>query len=371
MLIFGLHKVYHDEGIWIAALMMLFPIAGLYIIYLFLKSLFQWRRFGRTYLTLTPFPGSIGGQVGGTIAVNAKLSSQDSYKVSLSCVNKYSSGGESSERKIWQKDSFAQVLSKGASSELVFQFNVPDHLPATESDQSDSYHQWRLNLITKDKRLKRKFEIPVFATATTSSLKVSIPKHHAVDEDAALLKTYLPLQTPSAQSFISSQTEEIKIHYPLFNRPLIKLISLIVGVIFAGIGFTMHGDIPAFFSGIFIISGGVTALSSLYFLLSSLTIVLDKQSITSTKRFLGMFPHHKKALFSAIKEIKSKVVMSSSAEKETNHYEIMASLKGGNDILLAHQIEGEQAKELIVDYFYKTMGIRAEDSITSSALSKP
>ena len=100
------------------------------------------------------------------------------------------------------------------------------------------------------------------------------------------------------------------------------------------------------------------ALSSLYFLLSSLTIVLDKQSVTSTKRFLGIFPRHKKALFSAIKEIKSKVVMStSSAEKQTNHYEILASLRGGKDILLAHQIEGEKAKELIVDYFYKTMKI--------------
>ena len=81
------------------------------------------------------------------------------------------------ERQVWQKESYAQVLLRGASSDLTFLFDVPANLPASDIKKGDSYHLWRVKISSKNDYLKREFDIPVFATGVSSSLRVTVPKH--------------------------------------------------------------------------------------------------------------------------------------------------------------------------------------------------
>ena len=55
---------------YIALVALLFPLVGIGLLIWALRRTFEWRRFGPAPVTLDPFPGSIGGHVGGTVDIN-------------------------------------------------------------------------------------------------------------------------------------------------------------------------------------------------------------------------------------------------------------------------------------------------------------
>ena len=359
-LVLLLPKAYEEEGTWIALILVLFPLVGIYLFSRFLKHFFQWKNFGRTPLTLNPFPGAIGGQVCGSIEIGKNLPGGEAYKVVLSCVKQYYSQSINnrhlSEKLIWKKDSLAKLLSRGNHSVLEFCFDVPDDLPESDLNKNETWNLWRLNLSSPDGKLDRNFEIPVFTTGETSSIKVKIPKWQHEHENERLLKTYLPVQNAKHQNLAGNQNEPVIIHYPSFYKPLNKLFFLLVGSFFVGLSIGLWNEMPTIIRGIFIGIGGMMTLAAIYYLLNSLTIIIDKQAVTSIHRFLGLFPRRYKAPFGSIQTITSKEVMrSESSGKYTVYYKVMASLHNGKKILLAQQIEGEKAANLIVDYFQKAM----------------
>ena len=54
-------------GNWPVLIAVLFPLVGLGMLYSAIVRTLEWRRVGRLALVLDPFPGSLGGDVGGTI----------------------------------------------------------------------------------------------------------------------------------------------------------------------------------------------------------------------------------------------------------------------------------------------------------------
>lgn len=127
--VMGFPEVWRDEG-YIALLIFLFPLVGLWLLYLAIKQTLEWKRFGRTPLTLDPFPGSIGGDVGGEIITRIRYNSAQIYKVTLTCVYSYVSGSGKNrtrkERVKWQDEGYAHAEPAAEGSRLKFRFKVPD-----------------------------------------------------------------------------------------------------------------------------------------------------------------------------------------------------------------------------------------------------
>ena len=153
-----------------------FPFFGLIMLYIAYYHTREWFYFGRTLLRMDPFPGVIGGYVGGEVTWSRQDKNKH-YRITLSCVYHYEtkeydpfSNGPSKyktvrhEKIIWQDELDAYEIATEEGAMLKFRFKVPMDLPETE-DVSDSYHNWRLNVKSQGKGLllDRDFQLPVYA----------------------------------------------------------------------------------------------------------------------------------------------------------------------------------------------------------------
>jgi len=124
-----------------ALLGLLFPLVGLWLITWAVLRTLEWKRFGAAPLTLDPFPGSIGGHVGGTIDVNLPYDSSAQFSLTLTNLHSYISGsGKNRSRKEsaeWQDMQVASTSSGPRGSRLSFRFAVPEDLEESAADQSE------------------------------------------------------------------------------------------------------------------------------------------------------------------------------------------------------------------------------------------
>lgn len=65
----------------------MFPLVGIGLLIWAIRTTLEWRRFGQTLLTLDPYPGSIGGHVGGFIEVPIRFLETQIFKLDLLCVH--------------------------------------------------------------------------------------------------------------------------------------------------------------------------------------------------------------------------------------------------------------------------------------------
>ena len=149
-----------NQMIW---LVLLFPLAGLYLIGMAIHKTLDWRRFGQMKVTLEPYPGAIGGDVAGTIHLSTPLPAGTPIKVSLDCVRHYSHGKNSSQSIVWQHNGLFEPLQSRRSTSVQFLFEVPTSVPQSSTGNS-SYHVWTLSVSAElpGVDLVRQIELPVF-----------------------------------------------------------------------------------------------------------------------------------------------------------------------------------------------------------------
>jgi hypothetical protein len=154
---------------------LLFTAVGIGLLTWAIRRTLEWRRFGPTPVTLDPFPGSIGGHVGGSIDLNVPYDDRNEFQLTLTNLRSYvSSSGKDRERREtakWQDMIVAHTETTGSGTRLTFRFDVPEGLNASDPQQNeDSYYIWRLDLAGEldGTDINRSFDIPVFATATES-----------------------------------------------------------------------------------------------------------------------------------------------------------------------------------------------------------
>ncbi|MCL7423437.1 MAG: DUF3592 domain-containing protein, partial [Methylobacter sp.] len=195
---FFIPDIWREKGA-LALLVLLFPCVGLGLLFWAIKTTLEWRRFGATPLTMDPFPGAIGGDVGGEILVNIPYQPFTAFEVTLSCINSYLSGSSKSrsrsEKLIWQDQGHAEAQRTMRGTRLQFRFEVPDGLPESE-EYGNNYHLWRLNLHSDmpGVDLNRSFEIPVYRSAEKSRQNIALStQYQPPGHTQASAATLLPL----------------------------------------------------------------------------------------------------------------------------------------------------------------------------------
>jgi hypothetical protein len=92
-LLFQFHEIWEKvQREPVTAVAFLFPLIGLGLVVAAVIATLRKRRFGQTPLVMNPFPGSLGGQVGGRINTHIPFDSQRKFKVSLGCLHSRISG---------------------------------------------------------------------------------------------------------------------------------------------------------------------------------------------------------------------------------------------------------------------------------------
>ena len=329
---------------YLALIGLLFPLVGVGLLTWAIRNTLEWRRFGAAPVTLDPFPGSIGGHVGGTIDINIPHDTSIQYSVTLTSLHSYVSGSGDNrsrrEKAKWQDSQVAHAEHAASGTRLTFRFEVPDGLDESDaSHDGDSYNLWRMNLHAEmpGPDIDRDYEIPVYATARQSQT----------------LPTYSVTQAKSSQNKLNDVAvrELVKLSYGSSGRSMLYpagrnlfggFVGSLFGAVFTGVGVFLFTREHSYIIGAgFSFVGGLILLASLYAFLNSLEVYQDGGMLRTTRRILG-FPVKRaelqKSNFSHFRKKSSS--QTQSGKKHTMHYSVYAVDRQGNEITVGEGLNG-------------------------------
>ena len=341
---FLLHEEVVSKGNKLAFIGLLFPLVGLWLLWRALRMSFEWWRFGLAPVTLDPFPGSIGGHVGGIIDLGIPFNDAARFSLTLTNVHSYLSGsGDDRSRREsakWQDSLIAHAAPGPRGTRLSFRFDVPDELAESDAVQGNgAYHLWRLNLQADlpGVDVDRDYEIPVYATAETSrelsgyAMQKSRAEQQQLDEGN--------VQEMFSKSFDAGGPA---IRFPMGRNLAGGFSALLFGAIFAGAGwFLSFIEGHWIFGSIFGFVGALVVLLGFYLVLNSLEVRQAGDSIESVRRILGIVVSRKSLRRADFADFE----MNSSMQSQSNgrhvmHYTVSAVDRYRNRITLGEGFKG-------------------------------
>lgn len=312
---------------------------------------------GTMALQLDPFPGSIGGDVGGRIFSHLPIErlNKGPIWVTLKCTEYYPSpkSRERHSRIMWQREGLAQAHDIDNQCELRFRFELPQGLHPT-SPESDRYHRWFITLHSDlpGAAINRQYEIPVVESGECSSESlwdVDWREHPQAEK--------IHLDSVESLLNIEQRSDGISLHIGAGQAAGLKLSFMLVGIIVAVVCgysaiFTVAGWIvggPLLIGCFF---GSVIALACLFQLLRSLKVDVSHDKIACNTYLLGISVWRQCA---ASDQIESLYIQRTSSDnfsgRTTEYFEMRAQLKdtNNNDILLAVGIKNKDSALAVLE----------------------
>jgi hypothetical protein len=361
-----------------ALVALLFPAIGLFLLYKAINRTLEYRHFGRVAYRMDPYPGGIGGHVGGYIQVKnldyQRASEAETVLVKVECVYSYMSGsGDSRSRREsikWAEQGRPKIKNAPEGASMAFRFNVPEGLPPADVEQSGAYHFWRLGISAEIPGidLDRSYNIPVFATGATAQ-----NVNHDVSAQAAALRKQesdsTKLDIASGQFDIEglsramrfrNEGNRIQLKFPMFRN---KALSLFAAVSAGGSGFASYGIAEmanggglfgifiAIFGIPFFLVALVAAIATVYLLFNNLSVEISPGEVAVLRRLLFIPVYWRLLKRNDISHLSIKRSGSTGqGVDKIEHFKVRAQDKQGKHITLAEDIDGEDVATHFRDY---------------------
>jgi len=367
------------KGNYAILIALLFPLVGLFLIKKAWDITREWKRFGVIELEMDPFPGSIGGHVGGTLHLKNVDALDAKYKVELESVYTYVSGsGKNRSRKEnikWFEAGFARIVPTLDGIDLRFRFDVPDNLSESDIEQSGDYYFWRLKVSAEipGVDLHREYNIPVFLTGAESSYvqhNISaqveeLKKEKAEDIQSALAQGDL-LSTALVRSIqFKDEDNKFSFYFPMFRNKALTVFALIFGGGFGFATFSMNQSFASdgamsiviiIFSIPFALIGLLSSLAAIYLSFNSLSISLAERRVKAVRRLF--FIPIKRSII-AIDDIKDMEVKSAGSTgqgaKQIKHFKIVVHTINNKKFTIAEDIDGEELANQFKDFIFNRL----------------
>ncbi|MGR8929270.1 MAG: DUF3592 domain-containing protein [Gammaproteobacteria bacterium] len=368
---------------YVALIGLLFPLVGLLLLYKASQMTRAWLYFGPIELELDPYPGSIGGHVGGNLLISKRVDTSAPVKIDLECVHTYVSGtGENRSRQEsikWFEQGTASVETTGRGVRLQFRFDVPEDLPESDIEQTGSYYFWRVRVAGEPDgiELKREYTIPVFQTRSqsryitrnNSAEAEELRKEEAMQSAVAINQGHFD-RTALARAFrYEDSGQEQRFYYPMFRNKLLTLFALIFagGFDFASISMnrTFGGEgimtiVMTVFSLPFSLVGLVATIAAIYLPFNNLSVGLANRRITALRRLLFIPIYYRALDAHDIRRIEVKSSGSTgSGAKQVKHFGLIVHGKNGGKFTIAEDIDGEILAEQLKAFIARRLGIEA------------
>ena len=372
---FMAYKEVVENQNYLALVALLFPLVGIGLLTWAVRRTLEWRRFGPAPVTLDPFPGSIGGHVGGTIDLNLPYDGNAKFQVTLTNLYSYVSGsGKNRSRKEeakWQDELVAHAEPGGKGTRLTFRFDLPDGLHESDAAQKgDSYYTWRLNLRAElaGTDVDRDYEIPVYATARQSrhlSDRAVQRSRHEQDtiSDERVREVVHIRQGPMGKSMF----------YPMARYLGPNLAGTLIGAVFAGAGwFLVVQEGQTIFGSIFGGVGALVALAAFYMMTNSLEVSQDGMSVHAVRRWLGI-PVSRKSMprSSFVRFEKKSSMKTQSGGKHVIYYAINMVDQNDEKVVVGEGFRGESEARAAMRLIAQELGLRVERDDKPSRTGTP
>jgi len=366
---------------------LLFPLAGLFLLYKAIKVTIEYRHFGRVVYSMDPFPGGIGGHVGGHIQVNnldyRRARKARSLSVKLECVYSYVSGsGKNRSRREsikWAQQGQPKIENAIEGVDLSFRFDVPEGLPQADVEQSDAYHFWRLsvNADIPGIDLDRSYNIPVFASGETArnvshDISAQASAMRKQDSDAArhaIASGKFDIEGLSRAMRFRNEGNRIQLRFPMFRN---RFLTLFAAIFAGGFGFASYSMVDMASGGglfgIFITIFGipfflvalVAAIATIYLPLNNLKVEIESGEVSVLRRLLFIPVYWRRLGRQDISHLSIKRSGSTGqGVDKIEHFKIRAEDKQGKKVTLAEDIDGEDVAMHLRDYLAQRIGVAA------------
>lgn len=350
-----------DNGNFIALIALVFPLVGIGLLAWAVMRTLEWRRFGPAPVVLDPFPGSIGGHVGGTIDVNLPFAAGAKFEVTLTNIHThYSGSGKNRSREEtakWQDTLVAHAQPGARGTRLAFCFEVPEGLHESDSERDDDVYEWRLNLSAElpGADIDRSYEIPVFATRQASRHLSGYAVERARAKQAAL-------EEEAVRDLIHFEHGPTgrRLFFPAGRMPGLSLGGLLVGVIFAGAGwYVLSAKGQTVFGSIFGGIGLLVALACVYALCNSLEVVQTSTGIRTLRRLFGIPIGGSELRRDEIASLDTtSSIRTQAGGKHVIYYNVCAVDRNGREHVIGVGFEGERQAKAATRLIAREFGLR-------------
>jgi len=377
-----------EQDNYAALLVLLFPAVGLFLIYKAIQRTLEYRRFGRVLFTMDPFPGAIGGHVGGTIQVKnldyLRAREAQNLSVTLECVYSYVSGsGKNRSRREsikWAERGQPKIDNAIEGVNLVFRFDVPEHLPQADVEQSGAYHFWRLSVSAEVPGidLNRSYNIPVFATGETSrsighdisAQAAAARKQEADAAGLAIASGRFDIEGLSRALRLRQEGNRIHLKFPMFRN---RFLTLFAALFAGGFGFACYsmletmsgGGLFGLFIAIFAIPFFLVALAAacatIYLPFNNLSVSIQPGEVSVLRRLLVIPVYRRQLQRADISHLSIKRSGSTGqGVDKIEHFKIHAVDTRGGKVTLAEDIDGEDVAMHFRDFLAQRIGVAAK-----------
>ncbi|MDJ0812607.1 MAG: DUF3592 domain-containing protein [Woeseiaceae bacterium] len=371
---FALYGEVVEKQNTIALVGLLFPLVGIGLLAWAIRRTLEWRRFGPTPVTLDPYPGSIGGHVGGTVELNVPYDAANEFQLTLTNLRSYVSGSgrnrSRKERAMWQDMIVAHSESTGSGTRLTFRFDVPEGLDESDAlREEENYFLWRLDLAgeLEGTDLDRSFEIPVYATGVESRQLSQL----AVDRGREKQTIRAERAVRRHIRFVTGMGGRSML-YPMLRNVWSHLVGFIVGGTFATIGtYIVIEEGQRFFGTVFGGLGALVALLALYGMFNSLEVTRDASGFRTVRRWLG-FPlvrrqmgKHEFRHFETGSHFQQQ-----GGGKHVMHYNVYAVDQSGRKIIVGTGFRGQSQADAAIRLIGRELGLAGrEERVASHVLA--
>ena len=278
-----------QQGQFKAVAILLIPLIGFLLTSWIVHARRAWRLIGPVSLRLDPFPGAIGGHIGGWIDIPKHFNPDACVIVTLSCLQT-SQFGQDHQLRVqetvrWQEQGLAYVAKEAGVMRLLFRFRVPPTLP--ESDQNtEPATVWRLHVsgeLDRGVHMDRDFEIPVFRTAETSSRQSFTNTAKARGEWVLHKRSLANLMTVDEQD-----NGDINIDYAYGRSRASALLYTVVGCCLLLAALTMLWLAPVLVKYLVLSVGVGCIVWAIYLLGNRLCVTISADGITTRRYCLGL-----------------------------------------------------------------------------------
>lgn len=367
-------------------LVLLFPVVGIGLLFWAVQNYRQWSAFGRLALTLDPYPGSIGGEVGGFLELPIAWRSGYDFTVTVNCIHHSirSSGKNSSHHQdvVWKNFAAVEYEPSASGIRLKFKCPVDDGLYESEDASGRNYYRWIVHIKGKDNEsrieLDREFDIPVFK-------RQSPQKSHLHVSTTAPEVTVDEISEQQVQ--INRTAHSLQLFYPRSRNSGVAWGLLIIALIFSAVtGFLVFET----WSGVqqdrsfSLFSAGITGLMSLVFgivslfmlgfavhlLSNQLRVKIDPNGILVNSR--SLLHHWEKLLqFSDIRAIDKNSNMSTGqGSSAIRYFTLTAYLHDNQKLTLGNGIKGQLAAESLLKLIQQQIKALAGTKTTLDSVAK-